>query len=363
MESSADFFALLHKHAEFCQAEAWHGAVINRVEVYPSQRLWRLSVEVRQPIKTSLLEETIQHLQGFMDGLQVELCVQCSDDATLRDMMGECWQDIISLLGSNAQSVSWAVENCRLDLIIDNEEYYNQLLENGCCQRISSWFRDNYGLMVICRVKLEATLQKNQGPAPTLIPVADIQVLNYDTTARAGKKTFSAAKARRKFSPVRIADLQEGQQNIKVEGQLWQKEMRPIRGGRRAGEYYLTDFLGSVIVKQFLDKPEDDKTFPGQWMSAAGDGRYDPFAKEAVLFAVAIDNIETPQRLDEAPVKRLELHAHTKMSAVDGLAEVEQLVARAAKWGHPAIAITDHGCVQAFLDAYNAAAKHHTWVI
>ncbi len=363
MESSADFFALLHKHAGFCQAEAWHGAVINRVEVYPSQKLWRLSVEVRQPVKTSLLEDTIQHLQGLMDGLQVELCVQCSDDATLRDMVGERWQDIMPLLGPNAQSVSWAVENHRLDLIIDNEGYYNQLLENGCCQRISAWFRDNYGIMVICRVKLEVSLQINQGPAPTLIPVAEIQVLNYDTTARAGKKTVSAARARRKFSPVRMADLQEGQQNIKVEGQLWQKEMRPLRGGRCAVEYYLTDFSGSVIVKQFLDKPEDDKASLGQWMSAAGDVRYDPYAKEAVLFAVAIDNIEAPQRLDEAPVKRLELHAHTKMSAVDGLAEVGELVARAAKWGHPAIAITDHGCVQAFPDAYNAARKHRIKVI
>ena len=107
-----------------------------------------------------------------------------------------------------------------------------------------------------------------------------------------------------------------------------------------------------------MNKPEDDNLAIDQWIMACGDIRYDPFTREAVLFASLIESMEAPQRLDLAPKKRVELHAHTKMSAMDGLVEVEQLIARAAEWGHEAIAITDHGCVQAFPDAYQAARKH-----
>ena len=63
---------------------------------------------------------------------------------------------------------------------------------------------------------------------------------------------------------------------------------------------------------------------------------------------------EDPGRVDDAPIKRVELHAHTKMSSQDGLADAAMLVTRAASFGHEAIAITDHGVVQAYPDAYEA---------
>ena len=86
-----------------------------------------------------------------------------------------------------------------------------------------------------------------------------------------------------------------------------------------------------------------------------GEVRFDArFAKENILWAEQITFFDMPQRSDDAQVKRVELHAHTKMSP-DGLADAADLVKTAARFGHPAIAVTDHGVVQAFPDAYMAS--------
>lgn len=71
----------------------------------------------------------------------------------------------------------------------------------------------------------------------------------------------------------------------------------------------------------------------------------------------------TSKRVDNAPVKRVELHCHTKMSDMDGVSEVKDLVKRAKKWGMPALAVTDHGCVQAFPDANHALDKGDTFKV
>src|SRR5690606_38269056 len=84
---------------------------------------------------------------------------------------------------------------------------------------------------------------------------------------------------------------------------------------------------------------------------------YDSYAREVCVSVSSIEETRAARRMDEAEIKRVELHMHTNMSALDGVADEVDVVRRAAEFGHEAVAITDHGVVQAFPRAFDAAKK------
>ena len=99
-----------------------------------------------------------------------------------------------------------------------------------------------------------------------------------------------------------------------------------------------------------------EKLTKGQYVRLSGEAQYDMYAKELVILArdILLVEVETTMRMDNAPVKRVELHLHTQMSQLDAISPAKELIKRAAKWGHKAVAITDHGVVQAFPEAQDA---------
>lgn len=96
----------------------------------------------------------------------------------------------------------------------------------------------------------------------------------------------------------------------------------------------------------------------GKWLAVRGDVKMDSFEHGLVVMVNDIDAREKPMRQDNAERKRIELHMHTNMSEMDAVSSASDLIKRAAQWGHPAVAITDHGVVQAFPEAFGAAKKN-----
>ncbi|MEG2203231.1 MAG: exonuclease domain-containing protein, partial [Christensenellaceae bacterium] len=109
-------------------------------------------------------------------------------------------------------------------------------------------------------------------------------------------------------------------------------------------------FIEGQKYKSKFDAPKK-----GQWVVVSGDYDTDTFEKDNTIKVKNIQKSNHKARQDNAPCKRVELHTHTQMSAQDAVSDVGEIVRRAASWGHKAIAITDHGVVQAFPDAANAA--------
>ncbi|MCR5718373.1 MAG: PolC-type DNA polymerase III [Oscillospiraceae bacterium] len=162
--------------------------------------------------------------------------------------------------------------------------------------------------------------------------------------------------------PIPIPEaLQTRGERVVVYGDIFAIESKDIRGDRRVITYQITDFSGSVTVKLF-DAVKKLEAMPlgelkkGVSILVAGKIEDDPFAREPILKPDAIVKRKRKTRKETAEKKRVELHCHTNMSAMDAVTPAGDLIKRAHDWGFPAIAITDHGVVQGFPDAMNAVS-------
>ncbi|MDR2647279.1 MAG: PolC-type DNA polymerase III [Oscillospiraceae bacterium] len=141
-----------------------------------------------------------------------------------------------------------------------------------------------------------------------------------------------------------------------------------VRGGESTLiTFGLSDGTNSFACKYFFDTAEGSaaqgKIKDGVALVVSGAFTWDNFSSQHTLQPKTIMTVERILPTDDAPQKRVELHLHTNMSDMDGIASAETLIARAAKWGHSAIAITDHGGGQAFPSAMEAGKKHGVKII
>ncbi|MBO1910487.1 PHP domain-containing protein, partial [Microvirga sp. 3-52] len=161
-----------------------------------------------------------------------------------------------------------------------------------------------------------------------------------------------------------IRNIQDEERSVIIEGYVFDTEVRELRSGRSLLTIKITDYTDSIIVKMFSRNEEDGLLMSnlkkGSWVRARGGIQNDTFVRDLIMMAQSIMEVSPIIRQDKAPEnrKRIELHAHTTMSQMDAVVTPSALVEQAAKWGHPAIAITDHANVQSYPDAYSAGKKH-----
>ncbi|MBQ8164345.1 MAG: PolC-type DNA polymerase III [Clostridia bacterium] len=157
---------------------------------------------------------------------------------------------------------------------------------------------------------------------------------------------------------VKMQDITADSGYVAVKGRVFKTEYKELSSGSYIANICMTDELYSITIKFFFD-PEDldfvKKRFKdGKCFIVYGDANDDRFAHEIVIRAKSIVEYKPEVRMDNAEVKRVELHLHTNMSAQDGLTRPKELVATLDRWGHTAVAITDHGVVQAYPDMFNS---------
>ena len=264
----------------------------------------------------------------------------------------------------------------RMVVEVPGEVQRTKLVERGCAALIADAFCD------LADVRIQVSIEVGQFDAPEvpdadacIQPQADAHAASSSRPEppaqespddrRRGRRrrvvTDEGAVRGRRFTdpPHPLSNLVQGQKKAVARGEVFGFEERLTRAGLKIVSFCITDKQDSIACKCFCDPEEPAfELSEGQWVRVRGDVQYDQYAREIVLAVSDIMPDTKPSRSDDAPDKRIELHLHTKMSAMDSVCDVESVIRQAAAWNHRALAITDHGVVQSFPDAFAAGKRH-----
>ena len=167
----------------------------------------------------------------------------------------------------------------------------------------------------------------------------------------------------------RLEEIVDEERRVTVQGYVFFAETKELRSGRTLLTFKITDYTSSILVKMFSRDKEDAALFQlvkkGMWLRARGSIQNDTFVRDLVMIGNDLNEIKPVERKDTAKEdeKRVELHLHTPMSQMDAVSSVATLVTQAKKWGHKAIAITDHAVAQSFPEAFGAGKKNDVKIL
>ncbi|MDU4959865.1 MAG: PolC-type DNA polymerase III [Sporomusaceae bacterium] len=345
--------------------------IITKVTVNPDRNSWLLSVQARQQLPPALQTALCSHLARNCQLNAVTLDWQ-QEQADLSGCIAEHWAKIAaesvdsSALRHILLQAARSFDGDALRIETDGELAAQMLLERDAALRIRDYLLREFG--ATCTVDIIASRREDAAGGADILTPEYLAALSQATVAESKQEKSSPLLYGRniKEEPRLICAITEEDRNLVIQGELVKIDCRELKSGRFLINFDIADHTNGISAKLFLEKQEQYTKLAGSLKTGMtvrlkGKAQQDKFANNDLAFfvdsIVAVEKVTTA-RIDDAELKRVELHAHTRMSALDAIVPAKQLVATAAKWGHPAIAITDHGVVQAFPEAYEEAAKH-----
>ena len=188
-------------------------------------------------------------------------------------------------------------------------------------------------------------------------PVEDKPVFDFQAKKAAAKPKLDKAE----ITPMIEVNTEENR--LVFEGVVFDVEHKVTRTGRVLINFKMTDYTSSFSMQKWVKNEEEAQKFDmikkNSWLRVRGNVEVNNFTRDLTMNVQDVQEVVHYERKDLMPEgeRRVEFHAHTNMSTMDALPEVEEIVGTAAKWGHKAVAITDHGNVQSFPHGYKAAKK------
>ncbi|MFS9009530.1 PolC-type DNA polymerase III [Streptococcus infantis] len=188
-------------------------------------------------------------------------------------------------------------------------------------------------------------------------PVEDKPVFDFQSKKAAAKPKLDKAE----ITPMIEVNTEENR--LVFEGVVFDVEHKVTRTGRVLINFKMTDYTSSFSMQKWVRNEEEAQKFDiikkNSWLRVRGNVEVNNFTRDLTMNVQDVQEVVHYERKDLMPEgeRRVEFHAHTNMSTMDALPEVEEIVETAAKWGHKAVAITDHGNVQSFPHGYKAAKK------
>ncbi len=341
-------------------------------------------------VSIALIIKAEERLKQKLGAPNLTLKVRCSRDCSIEEYLNSMWNELVMMLTSKVALCRGILPGSKYELsgnkIIINlltsgsdilkaqnchlllEEHIKDTIDQNVKVEFCDIHVDHAKIeeYVAEKVKIEAKVVSS---AITALPADQKQKKQEFRSSGSGEMPVRGVIAGKPFtdSIMNISEVTPDSGKVAIAGEVFKTESREIRGGKFIYIFDVTDYTSSVTVKMFVEKKDfaniSERITEGVCLRIRGEAQYDKFSKELTIMAFDITETEKEIRHDDAEEKRVELHLHTQMSSMDGVTPVKELVKRAAQWGHKAIAITDHGIVQAYPDAYAASKKNNIKVI
>lgn len=261
------------------------------------------------------------------------------------------------------------IDDREVSIIVNNRILYEKMIQSHTDQKIKKIFNSLYkyklALTLILQEKeCHMDLSKELEKIIRETSLSDTPVTKQKNNKK--KKIVEDVLLGKKINdtPVDINDLDEAEGlEYSIKGEILNITVREIKQDLYLFQIDVTDYTNSISVKVFIrgeDKINKLKILQvGDVVMVKGKIMFDSFSKEYLIMAQSINQLHEKQIIrDLSEEKRVELHVHSKMSALDGISDFDKIAKRAKEWGHKAIALTDHGVLQGFPEAMNTARKH-----
>ena len=373
--------------------EAFQGTEVRKLTIHKKERTVSIEIAANKMIPLQKQEELKGALLESLPGIQaVSLAVFYElTDKTPEALAAGYWGSIKTLVSQKSKicagvitDAEWRVTEHKLQILVKhNMAYY--LAQKHLDDAIASMIYTETGETLLVQFKnqkateadraaLENNRKKKFEELSRQIITTQAAAVQEKANAEVAAVSSSVSKGILLGKEInganqKIIDTKLLGENVIIEGSIYNIEPREIRGEKYIVSFDITDLSDSTTVKFFVKKSVfdaelSDKIKKGKYLRVQGEVQFDKYTKEIDIMAKNIMAAAAPApRMDDAEEKRVELHLHTQMSSMDGVTPVKKYIERAIAWGHKAIAITDHGVVQAFPDAMNAIGKSDLKVI
>ncbi|KPN81083.1 DNA polymerase III PolC-type [Apilactobacillus kunkeei] len=366
-------------------SDNFKGGQIEKIDIHKRSKIWEFHLTLPRILDYEVFLDFYSRMQATFDEIATtKINIKANDNQFDNKQLGNYWEWIVKhaditdaikneLLRRDAPKI---VDH-KIELSADNEIVKNFLVDKAVSPIEDLYERLGFPHFTISVFVDETASQEKIKDFKAEKEKKDAELAQkamqaiQESSAKRQKNSKNAVpkgkvqigkKIKDDLEVTKLVDIVQEEKLVIVNGHIFSKEIRSLRSGRQLMILKITDYSSSIEVKKFSNNENDEANFAalqeGDWIKVRGGIQEDNYSHELTLNAYDINPLHHEGRHDDAEEKRVELHLHTKMSQMDATNSIEEYVARAKEWGHPALAITDHAAVQGFPFAYTAAQKN-----
>ena len=364
---------------------------VSKVVYFKEEKIFYMYLVSKDIISHEILDELREELLGklkYFKNIRLKIKFNGFGRKSDKDIVKNYWHNILYILKKICPAIEgWKkqVEYMCLDnmlkIKIPKDIFYEKLKKNNIEDVIRNVLLEELGIDYQVKVEkavsdktdIKKLIEKTDKEIENLIKEMEFEVVDEDNEEESyvikdeyDEHLIYGEDVNSLVHPIK--DLNQKSKTVAIIGEIFNIENKELRNGKILSIMSITDNTSSINCKLFLNDLNKDKVLDsvkeGSYVKIKGDVLYDTYQREITMTISGIRQEEKPKRKDICEKgKRVELHAHTQMSSMDALSPAKKLVKQAADWGHKAIAITDHGVVQAFPEAMDAGKANNIKIL